>query len=158
MTGVQTCALPICLACDYLGIKEELSNEEIKHLLDLARCSTVRNRPSNKDEIVDQVHNATMLHEAGVDFKAVKDSQLHVQFEKGKLQIPIFYLAHRTEAFIRNLMALEQCHYYPKKAYFCSYIQLLDWLVDTDKDVDLLVKKGIFVNGMGSSEIGRAHV
>ncbi|XWS35622.1 hypothetical protein CRYUN_Cryun20dG0012900 [Craigia yunnanensis] len=139
------------LVCDYLEIKEDLSEEkEIKHLLDLARCSAVRNRPLNTVEIVDQAYSATMLHEAGVDFKAVRRSLLGVRFEKGELQIPTFYLAHRTEAFIRNLMAFEQCHY-PEKAYFCSYIQLLDCLVDTDKDVDLLVKKGIFVNGMGSS-------
>ncbi|XWS32411.1 hypothetical protein CRYUN_Cryun23aG0157300 [Craigia yunnanensis] len=28
---------------------------------------------------------------------------------------------------------------------------MLDYLVDTDKDIDLLVKKGIFLNEMGSS-------
>ncbi|EOX96421.1 Uncharacterized protein TCM_005670 [Theobroma cacao] len=48
-------------------------------------------------------------------------------------------------------MAFEQ-YYYPKKAYFCSYIKLLDSLVDTNEDVDLLVKEGIIVNRLGSSE------
>ncbi|WRX09202.1 Protein of unknown function DUF247 [Theobroma cacao] len=53
-------------------------------------------------------------------------------------------------ATLKNLMVFEQCHY-PGEAYFCSYIQLLNYLIDADKDVDLLVEEGIFENETGSS-------
>ncbi|XVF73503.1 hypothetical protein PTKIN_Ptkin12aG0206700 [Pterospermum kingtungense] len=140
------------IACTSLDIKEDLSDQKgIKHFTDLARCALVKTRPPNSNEKINKIYSATMLHEAGVRFKAVdKNSLLDVEFEKGELRIPSFFLGFRIEAAIRNVMILEQCHY-PKKAYFCSYIQFLDSLIDTDKDVDLLVNNGIIDNGMGSS-------
>ncbi|GLT69092.1 hypothetical protein SLA2020_412710 [Shorea laevis] len=56
------------------------------------------------------------------------------------------YLRH-TEAVFRNLMALEQCHY-PSKTYICNYVVLLDYLIDTEQDVELLVEKKVIVNNM----------
>ncbi|XP_048622169.1 uncharacterized protein LOC106411875 isoform X2 [Brassica napus] len=46
------------------------------------------------------------------------------------------------EIKLRNIIALEQCHY-PKQNHVCSYALFLDYLIDTDKDVDLLLEKGI---------------
>nr|XP_023909369.1 UPF0481 protein At3g47200-like [Quercus suber] len=56
-----------------------------------------------------------------------------------------------TEGNFRNLMALEQCHY-PSEAYICNYIVLLDFLINTRDDVELLVDKGIIVNALGSNK------
>ena len=56
-----------------------------------------------------------------------------------------------TECLFRNLMALEQCHY-PLEAYICNYFALLDYLIDTREDVELLVEKKIIVNRLGSNE------
>ncbi|KAG2245478.1 hypothetical protein Bca52824_064839 [Brassica carinata] len=44
------------------------------------------------------------------------------------------------EIKLRNIIALEQCHY-PKHTHVCSYALFLDYLIDTDKDVDLLLEK-----------------
>ena len=41
--------------------------------------------------------------------------------------------------------------FYPSKAYICNYAALLDYLIDTDKDVDLLIQKKIIVNDIGSN-------
>ncbi|WRX07930.1 Protein of unknown function DUF247, partial [Theobroma cacao] len=68
----------------------------------------------------------------------------------GVLELQVITVKYETETRFRNLMAFEQCHY-PKEAYFCSYILLLDSLVNTSEDVDLLVKEGIIVNRLGSS-------
>ncbi|WRX07931.1 Protein of unknown function DUF247 [Theobroma cacao] len=46
-------------------------------------------------------------------------------------------------------MACEQCDF-REEAYFCSYIQLLNSFVVSEKDVDLLIKKNIIVNNFGS--------
>jgi hypothetical protein len=67
------------------------------------------------------------------------------------LELPAFEVGHETECVFRNIMALEQCHY-PKEAYVCNYIQLLDCLINTEKDVDLLVEKKVIVNQLGSDE------
>ena len=48
-------------------------------------------------------------------------------------------------------MALEQCHY-PFEAYICNYILLLDCLINSEEDVELLVDKSIIVNLLGNSE------
>ena len=56
-----------------------------------------------------------------------------------------------TEGIFRNLMALEQCHY-PFEAYICNYMVLLDFLINTREDMELLVEKGIIVNKLGSNK------
>jgi hypothetical protein len=66
------------------------------------------------------------------------------------LRVPQLIIDHGTETIFRNLMALEQCHY-PSKTYICSYVLLLDRLIDTDKDVTLLVDKKVIANHLGSN-------
>ena len=56
-----------------------------------------------------------------------------------------------TEELFRNLTALEQCHY-PDKAYICNYIVLLDYLINSKENVELLVNKRIVVNLLGSNK------
>ena len=67
-----------------------------------------------------------------------------------RLLIPEFVVDNRTEELFRNLMALEQCHY-PGDAYICDYIKLLDFLINSEEDVELLVDKRIIVNLLGSN-------
>ncbi|KAF5469993.1 hypothetical protein F2P56_010547 [Juglans regia] len=67
------------------------------------------------------------------------------------LELPALIVDDTTEIVFRNLMALEQCHY-PTRAYICNYILLLDYLINTEKDVDLLVEKKVIVNQLGSDE------
>ncbi|XP_075645571.1 UPF0481 protein At3g47200-like [Castanea sativa] len=67
------------------------------------------------------------------------------------LELKSFVVRDATESVIRNLMALEQCHY-PWEAYVCNYIVLLDHLINTEADVDLLVEKNIIVNWLGNNK------
>ncbi|XP_030967075.1 UPF0481 protein At3g47200-like [Quercus lobata] len=67
------------------------------------------------------------------------------------LKIPQFEIDDITEGLFRNIMAWEQC-YYPSEAYLCNYMGLLDYLLDTGEDVELLVEKDIIVNSLGSNE------
>nr|XP_023925856.1 UPF0481 protein At3g47200-like [Quercus suber] len=68
-----------------------------------------------------------------------------------RLLIPHFVVDNKTEDLFRNLMALEQCHY-PDEAYICNYILLLDFLINSKDDVELLVEEGIIVNSLGSNK------
>ena len=67
------------------------------------------------------------------------------------LKIPQFEIDDMTEGLWRNIMAWEQC-YYPLEAYLCNYMGLLDYLLNTGEDVELLVEKDIIVNSLGSNE------
>ena len=67
------------------------------------------------------------------------------------LVIPPFVINHGTEHIFRNIMALEQYHY-PKEAYICNYIVLLDFLINTRDDAELLVDKKIIVHSLGSNK------
>ncbi|XP_059439909.1 UPF0481 protein At3g47200-like [Corylus avellana] len=66
------------------------------------------------------------------------------------LEVPIVVIDDSTEAVFRNLIALEQCHY-PSETYICNYAVLLDYLIDNEKDVELLVDKNVIVNNIGSN-------
>ena len=66
-----------------------------------------------------------------------------------RLLVPHFVMDHGTEDLFRNLMALEQCHY-PFQAYICNYIVLLDFLINTREDAELLVEKKIIAHSLGS--------
>ncbi|KAK2640005.1 hypothetical protein Ddye_027800 [Dipteronia dyeriana] len=67
-----------------------------------------------------------------------------------KLQIPRIKIYDGTECLYRNMMALEQCHY-PRETHICNFILVMDFLIDTVKDVDLLVDEGIIFNGLGDN-------
>ncbi|KAK4592734.1 hypothetical protein RGQ29_017037 [Quercus rubra] len=67
------------------------------------------------------------------------------------LKLPSITIDDGTEGLLRNIMALEQCHY-PFEAYTCNYMLLLDYLIDTSEDVDLLVKEKSIANALGSNE------
>ncbi|TXG62555.1 hypothetical protein EZV62_009549 [Acer yangbiense] len=119
--------------------------------------------PSDGDHLYD-LPNATKLKESGLKFRGVQGKHLKdISFEKRKLgkwlpwfevnelQIPRIVIDHSTECLFRNLMALEMFHY-PTQTHVCNYAVLMDYLIDTSKDVEFLVEKEIIVNCMGENE------
>lgn len=139
-------------------IKEEV---RFQHFTDLFRCVRVstlslteeqiniaKNEPPKSRKIM---YNADKLDSAGVNFVNVdeeNDLSLVITFKDGILKMPCFTVEDNTERVVRNLMALEQCHY-PRTTFVCDYISFLDFLINTDQDVDLLAKKGIVKNWLG---------
>ena len=67
------------------------------------------------------------------------------------LELQSFLVGDATECVIRNLMAFEQRHH-PGETYICNYIVLLDHLINTAEDVDLLVEKKVLVNWLGNNK------
>jgi hypothetical protein len=132
-------------------------NLKIRHFVDLLRTSFLpqsisqRQPQRNRGQKVTHLYTASQLHEAGVKFKMGSSNCLFdLKFTNGVLEIPQFKLSNNTESLFRNLMVLEQCHY-PFDGYFTDYIRVLNFLIDTPKDMDLLVRKRILVNGLGNS-------
>ncbi|ESQ44031.1 hypothetical protein EUTSA_v10006372mg [Eutrema salsugineum] len=127
-------------------MKEETST--FRHFTDLLRCVRVETLPEHGVEDcgpIAKMHNADKLDSRGLRFEAVEQEfSVEVKFDikTGSLKIPCFSADDDMETLLRNIMAFEQSHY-PYNAYVCDYITFLDLLIDTEKDVDLLVEKDV---------------
>ncbi|QCE16225.1 UPF0481 protein At3g47200-like [Vigna unguiculata] len=98
------------------------------------------------------IPSVTKLSEAGIRFgKHESKCYLNLSFSRKVLKIPRFTVDDGTEILFRNMVALEQFHY-PNDAYITEYALVLQYLVNTGKDVDILVKAGILKNFLGDSD------
>ena len=132
----------------------------MKHFLDLLRTfwlplEKLPERDAHDDEVVKHVYSATQLHDAGLEFRKGSSSCLFdINFKKGVLEMPLITLDNKSETLYRNLLALEQCHY-SDKAYITDYFILLGFLITTDNDVKLLVRKRVMANLLGNDDEAR---
>ncbi|KAB1221431.1 hypothetical protein CJ030_MR2G013155 [Morella rubra] len=87
----------------------------------------------------------THLHQAGVQFQVGSSNNLlDMQFAEGILEMPKLTIGPGIELLIRNIVACEHCHCLDP--YMNDFVIIMDRLVNTSKDVDLLVEHGILVN------------
>uniref|UniRef100_A0A2N9IDR2 Uncharacterized protein n=1 Tax=Fagus sylvatica TaxID=28930 RepID=A0A2N9IDR2_FAGSY len=137
------------------------------------------------EEAIFPKYSVTQLHEAGVTFKvasskcvpdevalSIHDEQplnkclldedpskrmLGLSFDdnKGVLEIPHLLFNDDTEAHVRNIMALEQ---YDGEIYITHFYLILDYLIDTDEDVELLINEGILVNELGENKAVKSMI
>ncbi|KAL0663104.1 hypothetical protein Bca4012_099941 [Brassica carinata] len=134
--------------------KKLKESSKFRHFTDLYRLIRVETLPEEAVGgfvHIDKMHNADKLYNRGVKFEAVEEEfSVWVKFDvkTGCLKIPCFWADDDMEIELRNIMAFEQS-YYPYNAYVCDYVTFLDYLVDSEKDVDLLVEKGIIKNWLG---------
>ena len=89
---------------------------------------------------------ATSLVEAGIKFRRVESkSILDIKFNHGVLEIPPLLIHETTETIFRNIISFEQC--YPNcEERFTSYAILMDNLIKSAKDADILGKNEILDN------------
>ncbi|XP_040374472.1 putative UPF0481 protein At3g02645 [Rosa chinensis] len=125
------------------------SSEEIDHFVDLLRKLYIA--PINRESVETKIYTVPTIEElnrAGVKFKAGLTKNLFdIQFDDGILEIPKFVAHDATEFVLKNLVAFEQCTGLGN--YLSDYVILMDQLVDTSKDAELLVKYKIIVNMLG---------
>ncbi|KAM3731423.1 hypothetical protein ACB098_12G162600 [Castanea mollissima] len=137
---------------------------QIEHFTDLVRFFYLSGREQYKGPGGAKLsYSATQLHEAGVKFKVAPEEYgrclLDIRFDlkNGVLEIPCIMLDDERIHVIRNIIALEQSHYVGQ-AYVTDFFVILDFLIDTSKDVDLLCDKGILVNYLGDSNAAASVV
>ncbi|XP_022743827.1 UPF0481 protein At3g47200-like [Durio zibethinus] len=113
------------------------------------------------------IRSATELEEAGINFEKKvwkqkegletelkKMSLFDVEFtDDGTLKIPILRVEDNTERILRNFLAHEQFLRSSKSTYVGDYVMLMDNLINSGKDVQLLCKQGIVVNCLGDDEV-----
>ncbi|XP_020529728.1 UPF0481 protein At3g47200-like [Amborella trichopoda] len=88
-----------------------------------------------------KVPSATALHDAGVKFQvSPNDANIDIIFDDGVLKLPYLVITPAEKTFLLNVMAFEQLHVDMDNP-ISSFIKLLDDLIDTAKDVQLLVDR-----------------
>ncbi|XP_074307571.1 UPF0481 protein At3g47200-like [Silene latifolia] len=129
-----------------------------KHLLNLLLNFYLPSSPKqgphrgNRTSGVAFLHNATKLKEVGIRFqKAASDNLFDISYDDGVLEMPQLCVREWTESLFRNLMAFEHCR--PgNHQYIASYIFLMDRLIDSKQDVELLENERIIINELGGGE------
>ncbi|KAI9194754.1 hypothetical protein LWI28_008931 [Acer negundo] len=100
------------------------------------------------------VPNVTKLHQTGVKFKSAKPNTnlLDIRFGKGSgtLEIPKLTIGNMTEQLLRNLQIFERLH--TDTNYMNDYVVILNRLLNTSKDVELLIHIGVIDNRISDSE------
>ena len=141
------------------NISHENSDVKIQHFTDLLRTFLLPQSlwpsstqlPQRGNKKVKLLYSATQLQQAGVKFKVSSNKCLvGLKFENGVLEIPCLEFYDTTEALIRNIMALEQTRYI-RNGYVTDYYFMLDFLINTTKDMDLLCDNGIVDNYLGDN-------
>ncbi|KAH0756999.1 hypothetical protein KY290_020492 [Solanum tuberosum] len=148
--------------------KTKCNAANIKHLLHAVHIFSCYGIPMKKSKDDIRWHkvipNATEFSEAGVSFEKVKNingnkdsinimtSLFDIKFENGLMKIPCFPIADETETLVRNLIAYEQQSSDVQPKYFSDFAIFMDYLIDSEKDVNLLRQKGIIVNWIGEDK------
>ncbi|GKV50756.1 hypothetical protein SLEP1_g57452 [Rubroshorea leprosula] len=140
------------------------SMKNVKHIGDLllsnwypSENAIDEHRKQPKDGKWKFIRSATELREAGIDFKMVetqgneKRCLFDSKFEKGILEMPKVTIEDDTESLYRNLIACEQFNA-ACPAFVTEYVALMDSLINSGKDVELLCKRGIIDNWLGDDE------
>ncbi|KAK7814799.1 hypothetical protein CFP56_002490, partial [Quercus suber] len=146
-------------------------NEKIEHFTDLVRLFYLSEQlPDRRSGVAKLSYSATQLQEAGVKFKGVEFDEnmrryrgnrrfLDIRFDlkNGLLEIPCIALNDEKIRLIRNIIALEQS-LYVGHAYVTDFFVILNFLIKTSKDVDLLCDKGILVYYLGDSNVAASAI
>ncbi|KAE8697099.1 putative Calcium-binding EF-hand family protein [Hibiscus syriacus] len=116
------------------------------------QTSQIKNKPTNGWQ---PIRSVTRLKEAGVKFKkGTADTVLDIKFNNGCLEIPSLFIQETTEPIFRNLIAYEQCFGRCQPIFTC-YAKLLDNLIDTNNDMEILCKNEIIDNWLSLEDSTR---
>ncbi|KAI3979895.1 hypothetical protein MKX01_042549 [Papaver californicum] len=148
----------------HIDIKDLQRYGNTKHLLDVF---TIALHPHPTIQIIPEttgtckisvpiyscMPGAVELNRSGVRFKKRSSALgfLDIKFNNGIFEIPHLTIEDNTDRWLRNLIAFEQFSY-KRSAYVISYAILMDSLISSAEDVELLRKKGILTTHLGSDE------
>jgi Plant protein of unknown function len=94
------------------------------------------------------------LREAGITFKKkIEKDMFAISFNNGIMYMPVIKIEDTHKVILWNMVAFEQSklHSY-KSQILSSYLALMDSLINTEKDVTILQRRGIVENYLQSNE------
>ena len=114
------------------------------HILDKSYRILCGDSHGRRDENYQRIPSATYLEACGVrikgkDFTCFED----ISFERGCLTIPFLRIYDETARYLRNLVVHEDLTYGASRGCARSYTSLMDNLMKTTEDIELLVKWGV---------------
>lgn len=136
------------------------NNCKVDHFLDLFRRCLVP-RPDDVLHVLEDgefyddgfiIPNATDLSQAGVEFGKLKgytSLELLFRSDTGCLLMPRLTISLSTDAILRNLLLFER--YHCGVSYINDFIVVVDRLINTSEDVDLLAEAGILESWVSDS-------
>ncbi|KAL6185957.1 hypothetical protein ACLB2K_042079 [Fragaria x ananassa] len=105
-----------------------------------------------------QMHTATALSKADIKFEPVRrESIMDIRFKEGGfgrngvLMIPQLNVGMSSETIFRNLIAIEQC-YHGYSNVITSYAILMDNLISSKEDMELLCKEKVIGNWLSDED------
>ncbi|KRH08613.1 hypothetical protein GLYMA_16G161200v4 [Glycine max] len=134
--------------------------ESPKHFTDLMRTSIISSskfvlREEEECKGIKHVYSASQLREAGLKFKvSLNENECLLDLtysSEGVLTMPILNITENSEMFFRNILAFEECHLSDDTNIITQYLVILDFVINTEKDVNVLVDNKIIVNWMGDA-------
>ncbi|XP_074284524.1 UPF0481 protein At3g47200-like [Silene latifolia] len=137
-------------------LQEKYNFEGSNHLLDLIwKCyipSSSKVPLGKGSEFGRTIHSASKLQEAGIKVRTIEaESLLDVKFVQGSLIIPSLVIHNYMEVLFRNLIAMEHCHV-EKTKHVTSYAYLMQGLIKSELDVNLLFRRRILLSYVGKKE------
>ncbi|XP_068640933.1 UPF0481 protein At3g47200-like [Aristolochia californica] len=110
-----------------------------------------KKQSSSQPPMMRIIPTATRLQEAGVEFMPVEEKGFVVEFQKGVLRLPRLQVRRSTKKFLKNVIAWEQYHHEAVK-YVINYAILMDYLVNTSKDIEILIRSKILEHSLPTHE------
>ncbi|KAF5473606.1 hypothetical protein F2P56_010206 [Juglans regia] len=131
-----------------------LRNLKGLHLLDLVRSSFIppdHEFPPNEGIVPTHIiHRISKLRRSGIRLNPGKaESFMVVKFKHGVIEMPSITIDDFMSSFLVNCVAFEQCHKSRFK-HVTTYVTLLDYLVNSAKDVEYLSDRNIIENNYGT--------
>ncbi|XP_028802549.1 UPF0481 protein At3g47200-like [Neltuma alba] len=140
---------------DYLNMQMFEPHLEIKHFTDLLRSCHLPRSLTRRSMFLPEVHNdillysAKQLEEVGLRFRSSSSKcLLDLKYSNNVLEVPRIRVDDDTAMIFHNMIAFEQCHY-PHKHYICDYALILDCLINSHEDVNILIRERIIHNYLG---------
>ncbi|KAM5552867.1 UPF0481 protein [Rosa sericea] len=138
---------------------------EPKHFTDLVRHFLCPYKEllwvKNYDQPVKIKYHAKKLKVAGVKFMPLREPFVIKEdpvltfnsacLAHKELKLTRLWAEYEAECIFRNTMALEQLMY-SEKPYICCYFSLMNQLINTEEDVDVLIEDGVIFNLLGSNK------
>ncbi|KAJ4722913.1 hypothetical protein OWV82_006344 [Melia azedarach] len=136
----------------------------VNHLLEFIHhnwqpsCSrTMRNcrKVTGERKYREVIRCATELKEAGIKFMKVEgESLFDIKFENGIVKLPRLNIDDDAEPLVRNLIVYEQFSSQEENPnYVTDYMNLMECLITSAKDVELLCQHGIINNCIGDDQV-----
>ncbi|KAH6780306.1 hypothetical protein C2S52_011543 [Perilla frutescens var. hirtella] len=101
-----------------------------------------------------QTFSASELKQSGIRLKGSKGITLwNITFMDGVVKLPPLNVSDKTGSILRNLIAYEQCFPNDHPKYVTDFAFLMHCLIRSTKDVEILRRRGIISNFLGSDDM-----